>query len=144
MPIAKAANCPVSQLSSSRYQNLRYQNAFYLILLLSFFSPPGNATSSAELRQTLVPVISQTVCSQPDYYADRLTDNMLCAGYAAGGNDACLGDSGGPLVCRSRDQWVLVGIVSFGDSCAKPQKPGIYSRVTRYLDWIWQNTRGEY
>ncbi|KAL2780345.1 transmembrane protease serine 11D [Daubentonia madagascariensis] len=52
-----------------------------------------------------------------------------------------LGDSGGPLVQEdSRQLWFLVGIVSWGDQCGLPDKPGVYTQVTAYRNWIAQQT----
>lgn len=37
------------------------------------------------------------------------------------------------------NKWVLVGVTSFGYKCALPERPGVYARVTMFVDWI-QNT----
>ncbi len=47
----------------------------------------------------------------------------------------CWGDSGGPVVARSRNEWLLVGIVSIG-ICTVSESPSAYPRVSRYIDWI--------
>jgi len=66
----------------------------------------------------------------------------ICAGYAEGGRDSCQGDSGGPLFCKSvSDQsiYYVAGIVSHGEGCARPDEPGVYTRVALFLDWIHQS-----
>ena len=58
-----------------------------------------------------------------------------------GGIDSCQGDSGGPLACMSSSGTpVLHGITSFGCGCARPDYPGVYTRVASYLEWIYNIT----
>lgn len=51
------------------------------------------------------------------------------------------GDSGGPLMAFWDTRWVQVGVVSFGNKCGEPGYPGVYTRVTGYMNWIKENTR---
>lgn len=85
---------------------------------------------TAILRKVSVPVIDYVSCNSPAFYSGAIESGMLCAGI--GGKDTCQGDSGGPLV-KGNTQ---VGVVSWGYGCARPNKPGVYSDVTYYRNWI--------
>ncbi|MEV6911591.1 serine protease [Amycolatopsis sp. NPDC051071] len=89
------------------------------------------------LRSAVVPVASDETCRTA--YSGYDPSDMVCAGYPEGGVDACQGDSGGPLVVGD----TVIGIVSFGEGCARPNKPGVYTRVSHYAKEIaGQNSRG--
>uniref|UniRef100_A0A8C5M5J7 Peptidase S1 domain-containing protein n=1 Tax=Leptobrachium leishanense TaxID=445787 RepID=A0A8C5M5J7_9ANUR len=100
-----------------------------------------NGQFATTLKQAEVLIINATVCASPSMNSDfKIGPSMICAGYAAGKVDSCEGDSGGPLVAaKSNEAWYLVGITSFGDGCAKVNKPGVYSRLTYLRSWINDN-----
>ncbi len=87
------------------------------------------------LQQVDLPYVSSTYCQT---LVHGVTDNMLCAGVLSGGKDACGGDSGGPLIYRYGDDIYQVGIVSWGEGCAERNKPGVFTRLVNYVDWIDQ------
>ena len=91
---------------------------------------------SPDLRKASVPYVDNATCNAPNSYNGRALPGMMCAGQRDGGVDSCQGDSGGPLVWNSADGPVLVGVVSWGDGCARKLKYGLYTRVTAYRDWI--------
>ncbi|MER7013394.1 serine protease [Saccharopolyspora sp. NPDC000359] len=88
--------------------------------------------ASENLQKAEVPLTSDADCKSayPQYNAEA----MVCAGLPEGGVDSCQGDSGGPLVVENK----LVGIVSTGNGCARPNAPGIYTRVAAYHDDVQQ------
>lgn len=92
------------------------------------------------LQQVDVPIISNADCNRS--YYNEITDNMLCAGYEQGGQDSCQGDSGGPLLIfdDTTQTWHQAGIVSWGSGCALAGFPGVYTRVSRFSDWIAAET----
>ncbi|KAA0201917.1 hypothetical protein HAZT_HAZT009355 [Hyalella azteca] len=99
------------------------------------------------LQKTDVRVVSKDSC-QESYVKETgkavgepqaivLFDTHLCAGVPDGSRDACQGDSGGPLMSRDKEgREVCVGIVSAGIGCGRPGLPGLYTRVSRYTNWI--------
>ncbi|XP_069347708.1 transmembrane protease serine 11B-like [Eulemur rufifrons] len=93
------------------------------------------------LQEAFLKIIDNKNCNAPHALSGAVNDEMLCAGFMSGEADACQNDSGGPLAYPdSRNIWHLVGIVSWGDGCGKKNKPGVYTRVTSYRDWITSKT----
>ncbi|XP_062992195.1 complement factor I [Elgaria multicarinata webbii] len=77
-----------------------------------------------------------------DIYKERYFEGMECAGTNDGSVDSCKGDSGGPMVCfDSNDVGYLWGIVSWGENCGEKGRPGVYTKVVHYFDWISRHTR---
>jgi len=97
-------------------------------------SNPGNIMQAA-----MVPILPMDQC-RTFYSSSGITDNMFCAGYAAGGVDTCQGDSGGPLACQTGGQFILYGVTSWGHGCADAGKPGVYATVANLREWISTNT----
>lgn len=85
--------------------------------------------TSRQLLDVQVPIVSRLACTIA--YPGSITDTMLCAGTA--GLDSCQGDSGGPLFV---DGNVQLGIVSWGEGCARPGAPGVYTSVPSVVGWI--------
>ncbi|XP_075073154.1 urokinase-type plasminogen activator [Mixophyes fleayi] len=98
-----------------------------------------NIVYSQSLKSTSVQLMSQEVCQSIQYYGKLINNNMFCAGDPEWKVDACKGDSGGPLICQHNGQMMLYGIISWGEECAKKNKPGVYTRITNYLQWIEEN-----
>ncbi|XP_045875793.1 vitamin K-dependent protein C isoform X8 [Meles meles] len=88
-----------------------------------------------------IPVAPHNECIQAMH--NMISENMLCAGILGDSRDACEGDSGGPMVASFRGTWFLVGLVSWGEGCGRLHNYGIYTKVSRYLDWIHGYIRAE-
>lgn len=106
--------------------------------LVRFLRAPSAAYASAgsrTLQQARTPLVAPASCGTA--YVQLDPTSQICAGFDAGGIDSCSGDSGGPLVALN-DAAVAyqVGVVSFGYGCARENRYGVYTRVSRYADWI--------
>ncbi|MGH3469434.1 MAG: serine protease [Thermocrispum sp.] len=101
----------------------------------------GNTSEGGEqsdhLMKVAVPITTDEECTTA-YGAEYKAEGMVCAGLADGGKDSCQGDSGGPLVVGNK----LVGVVSWGEGCARPGKPGVYSRVGGFYDELQEQVGG--
>ncbi|XP_074662347.1 uncharacterized protein LOC141914906 [Tubulanus polymorphus] len=111
----------------------------------------GDLSSSRYLRPDLLQHVSLTLMDHVQCEARYRTNgknieilpNMIC-GYSKNAEkvgDACQGDSGGGLICRDGASWVLVGIVSFGESCADVKYPGVYTKIESHLEWIFDEMK---
>ncbi|POX40330.1 trypsin [Streptomyces sp. Ru73] len=85
------------------------------------------------LLKAQVPFVDDAACEKA-YGSDLTPGDEICAGKLdTGGVDTCQGDSGGPMFRKDdAGQWIQVGIVSWGEGCARPGKPGVYTEVSAF------------
>ncbi|KAM4742693.1 transmembrane protease serine 13a [Anableps anableps] len=103
----------------------------------------GSGIVSKDLMEVTVDIIDTQLCNTPLIYGGAVTSNMICAGKLEGGKDSCQGDSGGPLVCKGDNRWYLVGLTSWGSGCGMKNKPGVYTRVSSVLSWVYSKMQQE-
>lgn len=51
--------------------------------------------------------------------------------------DTCIGDSGGPVVVNISGTLYAAGITSWGHSCADPDYPGVYAKISSSINWVY-------
>uniref|UniRef100_A0A3P9PTV5 ST14 transmembrane serine protease matriptase a n=1 Tax=Poecilia reticulata TaxID=8081 RepID=A0A3P9PTV5_POERE len=108
------------------------------VFITGFGATREGGTAAKVLQKAEVRIINYSECNKLMSY--RLTSKMFCAGVLTGGVDACQGDSGGPLNILEGDYMLLAGVVSWGDGCARRNKPGIYTTVSEFRGWIKEKT----
>ncbi|XP_056641904.1 brachyurin-like isoform X1 [Diorhabda sublineata] len=88
------------------------------------------------LRYITPYIISNADCKNVDSGYDAvILDTLMCTS-GESNRGTCSGDSGGPLAVNG----IQVGIVSFGSDDCEAGKPSVFTRVTKYADWIMQNS----
>jgi len=100
--------------------------------------------ASTILQKLAIPVLSSRECTRK-FGKFKPEDTQICAG-GEEGKDSCKGDSGGPLylsggVTPGEKPWYLIGLVSFGARKCGNGKPGIYTRVEKFIPWIRENLK---
>lgn len=98
---------------------------------------------SPVLREVHLPIISNSKCmtlyrrSGQNEWIPRI---FVCAGTANGGADSCEGDSGGPMVIKGQNsRYELAGVISWGIGCGDRNRPGVYTRISEFKEWIIRN-----
>ncbi|KAJ3496056.1 hypothetical protein NLG97_g2945 [Lecanicillium saksenae] len=92
---------------------------------------------SKDLRSTNQTYFDHSKCYAiySDNYDLSITSKELCA--MKEGFGVCTGDNGGPLYDQSSK--TQVGILSFGDPHCSPDIPAVFTMVSVYRDWVYEN-----
>ena len=126
---------PISLMSTNTEKTMLKAEA--VVTVSGWGYTKENGQVSPKLQKAQVPIVDRQKCNAADAYDGQITDNMLCAAPPEGGVDSCQGDSGGPLVMeKTGGKYVLAGVVSWGEGCARAGKPGVYTRVAKYVSWL--------
>ncbi|CAG5076503.1 Oidioi.mRNA.OKI2018_I69.PAR.g8476.t1.cds [Oikopleura dioica] len=86
-------------------------------------------------------IVDVATCNSREAYNGSILPGMFCAGeWPTGGKDACQGDSGGPVTLMIDGVNHVIGATSWGQGCALPGYPGVYTDVAYYRDFVEQET----
>lgn len=86
-------------------------------------------------RHLSVGVIPRADCERS--YPGNIEAGHVCAYSVFKKIDVCTGFSGGPLMLpTAKGRFAALGTVSWGEGCARPGKPTVYTYLTPYIPWI--------
>lgn len=124
--LAKPINLPTLKIAETK----AYDNGTFTVA--GWGAATEGGAQQRYLRKATVPFVSDASC-QASYGGSLVPAEEICAGFDQGGVDTCQGDSGGPMFRRdSANAWIQVGIVSWGEGCARPDYPGVYTEVSTF------------
>lgn len=97
------------------------------------FTDPSNQIAASRLEEAELEYVPEDSCK------DQLKPLLLgqftiCATDIGRVSDVCFGDSGGPLY--DKENKVLVGLTSYGDSACSSRLPGVYARISDNFAWL--------
>jgi len=100
------------------------------LVVFGFGTLASGGASPNVMQEVTLDYVSNEECATAYDGIFTITSSMLCA--ARDGKDSCQGDSGGAILDANTQK--QVGVVSFGEGCADPRYPGVYSRVSAAYD----------
>lgn len=79
---------------------LHFENIYVVLtsgIVIGWGATQEHGAVANRLQEVNVPIMSNTDCKKTGY-GNRITDNMLCAGYPKGMKDSC-------QVCKGKQLW---------------------------------------
>ncbi|TNN11935.1 Transmembrane protease serine 11F [Schistosoma japonicum] len=96
-----------------------------------------NGKPSAQAQAVHLLTLKNEDCSLMYGNAAGLNDHHeFCAGYYQGRVGICSGDSGSGLIYKKNDKNYVVGVASATHATAPDLYPGLFTRVSYFVDWI--------
>lgn len=134
LQLSSPTSSPAIALSSAADNDLEAAGAPVTVAGWGDTLPTLGLFSTNQMQYADLKVVSDNECGQTNFGYDAASG--VCA--AALLKDSCQGDSGGPLFATKAGRKVQIGIVSYGQSCALPKFPGVYSEVNnpQIREWI--------
>jgi len=94
-------------------------------------------SASVILRKAKLNYIRNYICGLAYGYS-HIKKSMMCA-FSEQKKGPCNRDSGGPLIIQHEngpEKDLLIGLVSWGETCGSSKYPGVYARVSSAYEWI--------
>lgn len=122
--LSSATSAPAIQIASAADDALETPGTVLRVAGWGDQTPTLGLNATNQLRYVDLKVVSDRDCGVTNigFHAP----SGVCAEELL--KDSCNGDSGGPLFWNGTTR-IQVGIVSYGNSCAVPKSPGVYSEI---------------
>eukprot|EP01025_Chloroclados_australasicus_P027015 TRINITY_DN267_c1_g1_i4.p1 TRINITY_DN267_c1_g1~~TRINITY_DN267_c1_g1_i4.p1 ORF type:complete len:542 (+),score=25.67 TRINITY_DN267_c1_g1_i4:108-1733(+) len=125
------------------YENSGSFDSLDELIILGWGLSNAEEANNLTLYVTSVKPLQQATVTMRDECSSTSTFCAVGSTATGGTIDTCRGDSGGPVLQAFGNDYVIVGITSYGIGidCQEGSK-GIYTRVSYYREWISNTLRG--